>query len=95
MANLTLSRGRGSDPLGWLTANTADHIGMGECFRGPLSGLDVQRRSHGLSDAGVQRRRAAGDDQRIFPLAASRRPVPGGRTDEGRMVSQRRSHFDG
>lgn len=65
---------------------------MGESFGSPLGGLDVERGSNGLSDTGVQRRRATGDDQRIFPLAASCRPVPGGRTDEGRVVSQRRSH---
>lgn len=92
VANLALGGRRGLDPLGGLTANTADHIGMGEGFRGPLGGLEVERGGNGLGDAGVQRRRATGNDQRIFPLAASRRPVPSGRANKGRVVSQRRSH---
>ncbi len=43
VANLAL-RGRWSlDPLRGLTADATDHVGMGEGFRGPLLGLDIQR----------------------------------------------------
>lgn len=68
---------------------------MSKSFGSPLGGLDVEGGGNGLGDARVQRRRAAGDDQRIFPLAASRRPIASGWPHEGRVISQRWSHCDG
>lgn len=68
---------------------------MGESFRSPLGGLEVESGGNWLRDTGVQRRSAAWDDQRIFPLTASCRPIPRGWANEGRVVSQRRSHCGG
>ena len=82
VANLALFGSRCLDPLGGLTANTADHVCMSESFGSPLGGLHVESGWNWLSDARVERRRATGDDQRIFPLAACRRPIPRGWPDE-------------
>ncbi len=70
VANLALSRWRSLNPLRRLAANTADHVGMGQRLRRSLLRLDVERRGNRLGDAGVERRRPAGNDQVGVTLVA-------------------------
>lgn len=76
------------DPLGWLTANTTDHVGMGQGLWRALCGLQVQCRGNWLGDTRMQRRRATGDNERSVGLVSSHGPVPSGRANEGRVVSE-------
>lgn len=88
VANLALSGRRCLDPLRGLTANTADHVGMGERLGRALLGLGGESRGDGLGDAGVQRRGAAGDDEVVVALVAGAGTgitVAGARPGEGRV----------
>lgn len=72
-----LRRRRSLNPLGGLAAHAADHVRMGERLGGSLSRLEVERGWDGLSDAGMQRRGATGDDEGILALIPSHGPVTG------------------
>jgi hypothetical protein len=80
--NLPLRRRRRLDPLCWLSANTADHVGMGEGLGGSLRGFQVERGWNWLGDARVQRRGTAGDDEGVVRLVPGHGPVPRRRTDK-------------
>lgn len=93
MADLPLSGGRRADPLGGFPANTTDHVGMGQGLRGSLGGFRTHLRGNGLGNARMQRGGATGNDQGIFTLIASHRPVASGGAGERR--SKGRSHYSG
>lgn len=96
VANLALCGGGSLDPLGGFPTDTAYHVGMSKGFWSTLGRLGSHRRGNRLSDARMERRSAAGRDERALGLIASGRAVvAGGRTDERRAISQRRRHFDG
>lgn len=92
MTDLSLGRRRSPDPLGGLPAHTANHVGMGQGLGRFLGGFGAGLRRDRLRNAGVKRGGATRNDQRIFSLIAGGRPVARGRTGEGRVVSQRRTH---
>lgn len=66
MADLPLGGGGSADPLRRLTANTTDHVGMSQGLGGSLGGLGVDLRGDRLGDAGMQRRGATGDHERVL-----------------------------
>lgn len=66
MADLPLGGGRSADPLRRLTTNTTDHVGMSQGLGGSLGGLGADLRGNRLGDAGMQRRGATGEDERVL-----------------------------
>lgn len=66
MADLPLGRGGSADPLRRLPTNTTDHVSMSQGLGGSLGGLGVDLRWDRLGDAGMQRRGATGDDERVL-----------------------------
>lgn len=89
MSNLSLGWSGCLDPLGWLSSNTAHHVGMREGLGGSLLRLDIESRRNWLGDPGVQRRGSAWDDQVLVSLVASSWTtfaVSGPWTDERRVV---------
>ncbi len=97
MPDLALCRRRRLNPLGWLAAHTAHHVGMREGLRGTLLRLDVQCGGDGLGDAGVQRGGPAGDHEGLVVLVAGSGAaitVAGAGTHEGGVCAQRGSHCE-
>lgn len=101
VTDFALSRGRCPHPLRGFTAHPAYHVGMGEGLGGALNGLDIEARRNRLGDARMKRRRATWNHERVLSLVASCWPVSSSwsvasrRSDEGRVISQRRAHGDG
>ena len=95
VANLALGRRGSLHPLGGLTADTADHVSMGEGLGSTLLRLDVQRGGDRLGDSRVQGRRAARDDEvGVALVAGAGAAIVGPRAGEGRVGCERGSHGD-
>ena len=93
VADLALGRDGGSDPLGWFSSHSADHVGMGEGAGGrPLTpaaaAVVCRRRIEGrrnwLGDSTVQGGCSAWDSGRWIVIAA----FSGCWTEERRTVSK-------
>jgi hypothetical protein len=88
VANLALRGSRRLDPLRWLTANTAYHVGMCESLGSTLLGLVAERRGNWLRDTGVQRRGTARNQEVVSTLitsAGSALAIAGPWPGEGRV----------
>ena len=68
VGNLALAWSRRLDPLRWLAADTADHVGVSQGLGRPQAGLHAQSRGQRLDHARVQRRRPAGGLEGRCPL---------------------------
>lgn len=95
MADFALGRRGSPDPLRWLAANTAYHVGVSERLGGALLGFGVEARGNRLCNARVQRRSSAGNQHCVAILVAGDRAaftLAGARAREARVSAERRTH---
>ena len=95
VANLALSWCGSLHPLGGLTSDTTNHVGMCEGLGGTLLRLGGEGGRRRLGDTRVQRRGAAGDQKIVRALITGAGPaiaIAGSRASEGRMGVERGSH---
>lgn len=91
VANLALSGSGSLDPLRGLSANTTNHVGMGERLGASGALLDVQGRGERLGDSRVERRSPAGDDEAMVGIVSGWGTLAGA---GARAQAQRGSHCE-
>lgn len=88
MGDLSLSWAWGFNPLRRLPSNTTDKVCVSQRLWGPLLHLDIQRRGNWLRNPAMQRRRPAGNRQRVIVSVPGDGTIRGLRAVKGRLVAK-------